>query len=220
MLGVLLPRMQSFLSEADVTLPALTECMLAVGRWAKVWGALLLAALVGAVFAFRLRLQSDSGLRERCDRRLLALPGIGRGYGILVNMRFTRTLCLLLEGGVPLIEGFVLAGRATGSVAVSSQVAHEAERVRHGQRLSEAVARIHPLSGALPGWVRVGEASGGMAHLMATAAKRYEAQWDRFMSRSLGVLEPALIVLIGGFVLLVTLAVLLPVLDMTQSVHP
>ena len=55
---------------------------------------------------------------------------------------------------------------------------------------------------------------------METAAKRYEAQWERFMSRSMSVLEPALIVVIGGFVLLVTLAVLLPVLDMTRAVQP
>ena len=137
---------------------------------------------------------------------------------MLASLRFCRTLSVLLKGGVALIDGLVLAGRATGSPWVARIAAEEAETVRHGGRLSDAVARIPPLAESLPGWIRIGEASGGLAKLLDSAGQRYQVRWDRFITRCLSFLEPILIIAIGGFVLLVTLSVLLPVLQLSQAV--
>jgi type II secretory pathway component PulF len=164
------------------------------------------------------RRRLDVDFRRRVDRWLFRLPLVGRGYRILVNMRFARTLSILLDGGVPLIDGMVLAGRATGSCWIGHLVELEAESVRHGGRLSDAVRRIPPLSEWLPGWILIGEASGGMSRLVESAGQRYQQWWERFTSRCLSVVEPALILLIGGFVLLVTVSVLLPVISLSQSV--
>ncbi|NQT92115.1 MAG: type II secretion system F family protein [Lentisphaerae bacterium] len=143
---------------------------------------------------------------------------IGGGYGILVGLRFSRTLSILLQGGVSAVEALALAGEATGSCWMSEIAASEAESVRHGSSLSEAVARIPPLADTLPGWIQVGEASGNLARLLESAGERYQVRWDRYISRSLSFLEPVLILAIGSFVLLITLAVLLPVLSLTQGI--
>ena len=71
---------------------------------------------------------------------------------------------------------------------------------------------------SLPGWIRVGEASAALARLLESAGKRFQIHWRQFSTRGVQVLEPALILAIGGFVLLVTLAVLLPVISLTQTV--
>jgi general secretion pathway protein F len=220
MLGVLLPRMQGFLGEAQAELPAITRAMLAVGRFGSTWGGLVLLLLGAGAVAAVLRLRGDRSLRIVFERRLAAVPVAGRGFCLLANLRFARTFSELLQAGIPAIDAFALSGRATGSAWVESMVEREAEQVRHGDPLSDALARIHPLAETLPGWVRVGEASGSLADLLGAAADRYEGRWTRFVSRGLTVLEPVLIALIGGFVLLVTLAVLLPILDMTTSVAP
>lgn len=216
MLGVLVPRARDILLDSNTPLPALTQFMIGLGSW-LMWGLLLVPLLAGFFLYLRGRLSRDADFRVRWDRRLFSIPLWGRGYTILVNMRFARTLSILLHGGISLIDGLVLAARATGSAWVERLATRETESVRHGSSLSDAVRRIVPLSLSLPGLIQVGEASGGLEKLLDSAGKRYQDHWDRFSGRCLSFLEPLLILFIGGFVLLVTLAVLLPVLSLSKG---
>jgi len=216
MLGLLIPRAGEMAAGAE--LPALTVFMVALGAWLKKWGLLLLAAVAAGIAWFRARLRRLPLFRRRWERCLLRLPLFGKGYGLLVNLRFCRTLAILIRGGVSIMEAFSLAGRATGSRWVAARAAEESESLRHGSRLSDAVARIAPLAESVPGWIRVGEAGGDLARLLEHAGTRYQNRWDRFVRRTLSFVEPAIILVIGGFVLLVTLAVLLPVISLTRSI--
>jgi len=218
MLGLLVPRARELLAAGNLPLPAITRFMVGVSALVGRWGAAAAAVIAVFVCCVVNRLRRDPKLRERLDRRLFALPLVGPGYTLLVNVRFARTLALLLEGGVGMIEGIQLAGRATGSAWVARLAETEAETVRHGGTLSEAVRKIPPLKSTLPGWIYIGEASGGLARLLENAGRRYQERWERFVTRSLGLLEPFLIIVIGGFVLLVTLSVLLPVISLTRAV--
>lgn len=217
MLGVLLPRASDLLSHSHGPLPGITSCTIWFGRFAVRWGAALLLAAAVAVGFHRRRRRQDGDYHVACDRALFRLPLLGRGYRILVNLRFARTLSMLVGSGISLIDGFLLAGRATGSVWISRLVETEVESVRHGSSLSEAIRRIPPLSETLPGWVQVGEASGELGELLGSAARRFEDRWERFSGRAMGFLEPALILVLGGFVLLVTLSVLLPVINLSKG---
>ena len=114
----------------------------------------------------------------------------GKGRMLLANVRFARTFSILLQGGVPAVESFALAGRATGNAWIARLAEVEAEAVRHGSSVSDAVARIPPLAARLPGWIKVGEAGGELGRILDRAARRYEAHWDRFVARSLSLLEP------------------------------
>jgi general secretion pathway protein F len=192
--------------------------MLGIGRVvARGWPVLVLLVIMLVMLGRRL-LQRGSAFRLRADRWLYALPGFGRGYRLLVNMRFARTLSILVGGGVSPMQGLRLAGRATGSVWVEAGSEAGALEVEHGTRLSDAVQAMPALAGTLPGWIRVGEASGELERLLESAARRFETTWERFLQRWLAVVEPILIVLIGGFVLLVTLSVLLPILNLSRAV--
>ncbi len=217
MLGVLIPRTRDLLSSGQGEWPLLTTIMMALGQVVMRWGLPVLIVVVIAVYIFRRRLKNNSAMQCRWDKRLFNLPIIGRGYKLLVNERFCRTMAILLDGGVSLIESLVIAGRATGSVWVTALAVEESEKIRHGDKLSSALERIPPMAEFLPGWVRVGEAGGGMARLLSSAAQRYGLQWRRFLKLHLSFLEPLIILLIGGFVLLITLAVLLPILNMSKG---
>ena len=218
MLGVLVPRAQDLLVTTDLPVPALTAFMIGLGRVTLRWVAPVVALLVaGLAYAWR-KGASDVKFRAQWGRRVFNMPVLGRGYEILVSLRFARTLTILLNGGVSLIEGLVLAGRATGNAWVSDLAEEKAEQMRHGISLSEAVRQIPPLASSLPGWIHVGEAGGGLAGLLGNAARRLQDRWDRYITRVLGLLEPILILIIGVFVLLVTLSVLLPVMGLTQAV--
>ena len=218
MLGLLVPRARDILSGSNIPLPGLTVFMIGLGKFLMIFGLPLLVVLSAVVFRFRQRLKTDMDFRRHWDEKLFGMPVIGKGYAILVNLRFSRTLAILIHGGVALIDGLILAGRGTGSLWVAQLAEAQAESVRHGSTLSDAVRKMPPLASSLPAWIQTGEASGDLERLLNSAAQRYQEQWDRYISRCLSFLEPVLILLIGCFVLLVTISVLLPVLSLTQAV--
>lgn len=215
-LGFLIPRVTRLMTQINLDLPALTRAVLLLGRWGlPVTAAIILPALLAGAWFWR-RAQAVAEARQRWDRRRLRLPLIGPPARTLANLRFARTMALLLDGGVSLVEALPLAGEATGNRWIAALVAEQTEAIRHGRNLAEALRQIPPLAGTLPGWIQAGEASGKLSSLLEHAADRFQQQWDRVIARSLGWLEPLLILLVGGFVLLVALAILLPILSLNR----
>ena len=218
MLGLLLPRARDLLAGSSIDMPALTVFMMGFGSAVMKWGLPVLGILAVSLFFLLRRLHQDPEFHRRWDRQMFRVPVFGRGYTTLVNLRFSRTMAILLQGGVSVIDGLLLAGRATGSAWIEELAGREAEAVRHGSSLEDAIRRIPPLSASLPEWIRIGEAGGGLARLLDSASRRSEDHWERFIRRCLSLLEPLLIMAIGGFVLLVTAAILLPVISLTDAV--
>lgn len=216
MLGVLLPRMEN-ITGGTVELPWLTRMMLLVGEWLFPWGlSVLLVLLLGVGLAGRRRLQEEH-VRIRLERAVWRLPLRGL-YAAVVAGRFARTLAVLLRAGVSLVDGVALACKATGSQWCEKMGQEASTSIRHGQTLEASIREIPLLADVLAGWVAVGEASGDLARMLDHAAYRCDRRIEHQMARFLAVLEPVLLLLVGGFVLLVTLAVLLPVFSLTDAV--
>lgn len=218
LLGFVVPAAASVIGEQSdkMTLPLLTRIMMLLGRVLLLGiPVLLLIGLFGRSH-LKQRMRADPALRFRLDQWLFQLPLLGRGYTIVVNLRCARTLSILLQGGVGLVDALALAGRSTGSVWVAHLMAAESRSVRHGSSLADAMRRIPPLARSLPAWIQAGEASGALERLLETAGNAYQHQWNRYVSRTLSWLEPILILAIGIFVLLVTLSVLLPIISLNQ----
>jgi general secretion pathway protein F len=219
MLGVVIPSMSRLFQEGNMALPFLTRALLWTGQHLMPLALpiLLILALVVVYLVYQLR--HDPVRREAADQRLFRMPVIGHGYRLLAHVRFARTLGLLLRGGVPLVEGIELAGSATGSAWLRTLLKTEADAVRQGRTLAQALRNVPPLSGSLPGWIQAGEAGGNLDNLLDKAAARYQQQWTLYIGRVLTVLEPVLILLVGGFVLLIALAILMPILSLNQTLQ-
>jgi len=218
LLGVTVPRFGQMLQEeTSLALPWLTRFMISLGSLVATWGLPLMIVIVAGVVATLRYIKSDSARIQAMNRVLFRLPVIGTGYTALVNLRFARTLSLLLHGGVQLIDAMKLAGEATGSSWVSHLLTNQADSVKHGASLADALRKIQPMV-ALAGWIHVGEASGALEHLLKSAGDRFEQQWERFLSRVTVLIEPVLILIIGIFVLLVVLSILLPIMSLNQQI--
>ncbi len=219
MLGFVVPAAAAAISrEVSITLPRLTRVMIATGQ-GLLWGLPVAAvAVTAAVWRVRRRVVSDALFRERIERWGFRLPLVGRGWGLLVNLRCARTLSILLKGGVPLVDALTLAGRSTGSEWVARQLERETDAVRHGSSLADALRRVPVLAVSLPAWIQAGEASGSLERMLDTAGDAYQHQWNRFVSRTLSWMEPALIGIVGVFVFVVVLSVLLPIIALNRAV--
>ena len=218
MLGFVVPSLAKMFVESRIELPALTRVVVWMSKYIWIFAAVFAAVVWLVVTELRRRWRTPA-LRERIEQRAFTALWIGRGMRLMCGVRFARTMSLLLRGGVPLVDGMELSGRATGSAWIARLLAEEAEHVRHGRTFSQSLRRVPPLGGLLASWVQAGEASGSLDTLLHTAAERMQQQWTKFLNNAMNVIGPAMILLVGAFVLVIALAILLPILSLSSGIH-
>lgn len=217
MMFVVLPRASRLFEQFGGGVPPQT-------RWLAAWGPRLLFALLAAVafgvlavVAARRAARHDPARAARVDRLASRLPLCGPLLARLWGMHFAHTMALLLKAGVNAQDALASAGMATGSPWMGTLAAEQSERVRHGASLAQAVQALTPLAPFLFEWVRVGESAGNLHAMLSQAAQRCQRDVDRRLTRHLALLEPLLILLIGGIVLIVAYSVLKPMLDLARA---
>lgn len=216
MLFFMLPAFQNLLQETGIEMPWITRAVMGgarVGAW--LFPPVLLLLVAGTWWA-RGRWRADNEFRIAADRRLHGMPLYRSFHSVLANIRFTRTMSMLLNSDVPLLEALEQSGRACGSPWIEHLIEQESDAVRHGTALSDAISRVPPLSGTLPGWIRAGEASGDLQGMLAHAANRSQKIWDRWITRSMTLVESGLVIFVGVMVFILALSIILPILSLNQ----
>lgn len=217
LLAYVVPEVVRVFEGMDQELPLLTRLLIGLSDGVRDWGPLigLLLGLAAAAAAWILRRE---GARLRFDRWLLRLPLIGRVLRALNAARFARTLAILADAGVPVLDGLRIAAEVVRNRAMRAGVEEAARRVREGSAISKALAArgfFPPLTIHL---VASGEASGRLENMLERAADAQEKELEGFTAALMGLLEPILILVMGGVVLIIVLAILLPIFDMNQLV--
>jgi general secretion pathway protein F len=198
-------------------LPGLTVAMLAISDLVRTWGWLMLLLLAGGVLAFRVALRQQA-LRLRFDAAWLRLPVIGRlarGYN---SARFASTLAMLTAAGVPILKALQSAADTLSNQALRADALEALVRVREGAPLGTALAQNARFPGLLSMFARLGEQTGQLPVMLQRAAQQLSSEVQRRAMALATVLEPLLIVAMGGMVMLIVLAVLMPIMQLNQWV--
>jgi general secretion pathway protein F len=211
------PQVASVFASSKRALPALTVAMLAISAFLRGWGWLLLLALVagGATLAAMLR---NEAFRERFDAAWLGLPLVGRlsrGYNAA---RFAGTLAMLAGAGVPILKALQAAAETLSNRAMRADAMEALVQVREGAPLASALAGKKRFPGLLAMFARLGEQTGQLPRMLDRAAKQLAAEVQRRSMQAATILEPLLIVAMGGVVMLIVLAVLLPIIQLNTWV--
>jgi general secretion pathway protein F len=194
-------------------LPLLTRIVMGIsGFLAGYWWALLL--LLAAISALIWRAMQDEALRLRIDTAWLRLPLIGRLARDLHAARMARTLSTMVASRLPLLEGLVLTGQTIRNRRLRKASEDIIEGVRGGGSLSAALKRTALFPPLLVYLAASGEASGQLDTMLERAADYLEREFDGFTATALSLLEPAIIVIMGGVVALIVLSILLPILQL------
>jgi type II secretory pathway component PulF len=151
------------------------------------------------------------------EKSLARIPILRDGFQTLVSLRFARTTALLLRGGLPLVETIRLSGKATGSHWIAGLCDEASDAVKQGATFSHVLSGLPLLGPELGSWVRAGEASGDLPVMFSHASERLRHTWSASMDRAVTLIEPALIILVAVFVLVIALAILLPILSLNQQ---
>jgi general secretion pathway protein F len=211
------PQVASVFTSSKRALPGLTVAMLAVSGFVRNWGWLLLLALVAAGASLKLMLRNDA-FRERFDAGLLRVPLAGRlarGYNAA---RFAGTLAMLAGAGVPILKALQAAAETLSNRAMRADALDALVQVREGAPLASALATKKRFPGLLAMFARLGEQTGQLPQMLDRAARQLGAEMQRRAMAAATLLEPLLIVAMGGVVMLIVLAVLLPIIQLNTWV--
>ena len=211
------PQVAQVFAGSKKALPLLTSAMLALSAFLRQWGWALLLALVGASGALLLARRNEA-TRERLDAAMLRLPLVGRlarGYNAA---RFAGTLAMLAGSGVPILKALQAAAETLSNRAMRADAMEALVQVREGAPLASALAAKKRFPGLLAMFARLGEQTGELPLMLQRAATQLGAEVQRRAMQTATLLEPLLIVGMGGVVMVIVLAVLLPIIQLNTFV--
>jgi general secretion pathway protein F len=218
MLVWVVPQVTQLFADSGARLPLPTRILVAVATAVRYgWWLALLGALAAGLAARRV-LATPAGLARR-DALLLRLPIVGPLVRRAAQARVARTLATLLAGGVPLEAALAIAAPAAGNRVVGASVSAVREAVRQGEPLAPALAATGAFPPLLVRLAAVGERSGGLGDALARAADAEERAVAAALATATGLIEPGLILVMGGAVLALVAAVLLPLFELNGLVR-
>lgn len=218
LLGYVVPQVVGVFEQLQQTLPWPTRMLLALSAFVRVAGPWLLLALVAGAIAFRAALARPA-FRSRWHALLMRLPLVGALLKAQDTARFARTLSIATAASVPLLEALRLGGSTLTLLPLRESIAAAAARVREGGSLSRALAESGRFPPLLTRLVGSGEKSGELEPMLDHAADLQEKQVQGALGAFVAILEPLLIVAMGGIVLFMVLAILLPIFEMNQIIR-
>jgi general secretion pathway protein F len=218
LLTYVVPQVVSVFAQTRQSLPLLTVVLIEVSNAVRHWGWLMLLVLIGLGFAARAALRSPP-LRLAWHTRLLGLPLIGRLVRGVNTARFASTLAILSSSGVPLIRALEAGARTLSNDALRANVEDAVARVREGTSLARALGSGGQFPPVMIHMIASGEATGELPQMLERTARSLSNEVERRTLTLTSLLEPLLILVMGGVVLLIVLAVLLPIIEINQLVR-
>jgi general secretion pathway protein F len=198
-------------------LPFLTAALIGTSEFVRAYAWLLLALIVAGAFAARWLFQQPD-FRLEWDRRQLSMPLIRRLTRSSNAARYASTLSILTRSGVPLVEAMNIAGQVVSNRWLRRRLGEATQRVSEGASLRSALESAGHFPPMLLHMVASGEASGELDTMLAKVADYQQKELERMVTTIVRLFEPMMLLLMGGLVMLIVMAILLPILSMNELV--
>jgi general secretion pathway protein F len=198
-------------------LPALTRGLISVSEFMRSYGVVMLLLLAAGIAALSWLLRKE-GPKRRFHDLLLKLPLIGRLERGVNAGRFARTFSIVTASGVPVLDGLRIAAEVMSNLPMREAVEDAARKVSEGTSISAALEKSGYFPPMTVHLIASGEASGKLEEMLERAAINQEREIETLISAVMGLFEPILILLMGGVVLVIVLAILLPIFNLNQLV--
>ena len=212
------PQVVQVFQQSRQSLPLLTRAMIGLSDFLRAAWPYLVAIIIGTVAAVRMLLRRAAA-RHRWHALLLRMPWLGSLVRGVNTSRFASTLAILVGGGVPLLSALDSGARVMTNMVMREAIEHAIERVREGASLARALGETRAFPPLLVHLVASGEVSGKLEQMLERAARLETQALERRLAVFLTLLEPVMILFMGGVVLMIVLAILLPIMEINQLVH-
>jgi general secretion pathway protein F len=210
---VVIPKVLRIFEDTEAVLPWNTRALVAVSGFVSTFWWAIGLALAGGVWGF-LRWRKTPAGRARWDRFVLRAPIFGPLVRQIAIGRFARTLSTLLKSGVPLLTAMDIVKNIVGNTRLAEVIEQSRDAIREGESIAAPLKRSGEFPPLVHHMVSVGERSGALEEMLANVADAYEDQVETAVGALTSLLEPIMIVGMGGVVAFIVFSVLMPILQM------
>ena len=217
LLTFVLPRIMTMFPGGETSLPKETRLVLALSGFLGDYGGFLLAGMLAGTAAFFAWIRRPAG-RRRFHHWILHIPALGKLVRRISIASFASTASILHGSGCDMLRTLDVAARTCGNDWIASRLDAAAARVRNGATLSDALTSVEVGDSLLLQLVGVGERTGDLEACLHRLGEYYDQEIPRQVRKTLGLVEPALLVVAGIVVAFILLAAMLPIFDVYQSI--
>jgi type IV pilus assembly protein PilC len=204
------PRLSVIFADLGDDLPVTTQILLSTADAITDNWMIIIATIVGLIIAYKAWSATEAGALAR-DRMVLGLPVVGPVITKSVVSRFSRVLGTLVYGGVPILEAIKIAGMSAGNRVFRTTSDEVEQEVREGRPIAEAMRDTGTFPPVLTHMVAIGEETGDLPKMLSRVSDTLDFEVDISMRRLTAMVEPIIVLMMGGFVGFVVLSVLLPI---------
>ena len=212
-----LPDMIDVIENTGQTLPWATTLLISVTELLKSFWWVLLCGILALSLFIRGILNREK-VRLIWDAYKFSLPIIGKIIRSSNSARFSNTLSILTKSGIPLVDSMKIASEVVANKALQTDLRTATQDVVEGKSLRESLENISHFPPMMMHMIGSGEQSGELDQMLARVAEYQQAEVERLVSTLVKLFEPAMMIIMGGTVLFIVMAVLLPILSMNQIV--
>ncbi len=200
-----------------MTIPLPTKMVMAFSDILTGYWYIVLFTVAGLVLAARLYISSEEG-KKNWHTLLLRLPVIGNTITKISAVRFSRTLSTLLASGMTLIQSLEIVIQVVGNRVIMEGLEITKEDIRKGMPLSQSLRKANVLPPMVYSMIGIGEESGSIEDMLAKTSEYYDDEVENAIQKMVSLLEPALIVFMGVVVGFIVVSIMLPMLEIYQSI--
>jgi MSHA biogenesis protein MshG len=211
------PRFKALFASRGADLPLPTQVMIAVSDFATDYGVYVVVAVAAAVVGFLRYKKTDRGARL-FDTAMLKAPLFGEIVLMVMMSRFARVLSSLLDSGIPFLRSLSIVEQTIDNRPIQDDISHMARNIQKGRSIAESIRPDGCFPPPVVKMLDVGERSGKISDMIMRVSGFYDRQVDYRIKNLTTALEPILLVVLGVSVLFLSLAVFLPMWDMSRVV--
>ena len=205
------PQFTEFYKDFGADLPLLTRALISLSSFVTQKAILMLAVVALGVIMARAWMKTPAG-RLAIDRFMVRVPVVGGVFHRFAISRFTRTLGTLIAGGIPAVTALLMSAKAVGNLEFEAKLIDVERKVREGGSLWESLEATGLFNDIAIEMTRVGESTGSLHDMLANVSDFYDEEIEARINTIMVFIEPVMLVVMGGFVVLIMLAIYLPLL--------
>jgi type IV pilus assembly protein PilC len=211
------PTFEKMFKDFGGAMPAPTQFIIDLSKWLQSYILYLAASLVGAVFLFRAWVSNPRG-RQQWDAFVIRTPLFGQLVRKVAVARFTRTLGTMISSGVPILDAMEVVAKTAGNSVVEKAIRYTKEKISEGKTIVQPLAETKVFPAMVVQMIGVGEATGAMDQMLTKIADFYDDEVDAAVSALTSMIEPVMMVFLGGVVGGFLVAMYLPIFSIAGSI--